>query len=242
MWFISNPLSLERTQNLLIMELCLPLRLSLTHTHTLLISLLYFFPFLSFSGFQLISFPQLQSRFHQQKELHRLLKAMPLSALLPSQHYTQWRAATSLSLYLSAPNWLGAAGPRGQAGPSQPFPASDHWTKVEPPGFKCHTHLLLVKAAQPWESLLGAGLTQQEWVCSRMGTDSGVYERLVWRGVDSIAGNWLKILQIGKQRFMVHMALVYTVHYCWWVVVQLFSFKYQSNMTPFQFVAHQFTK
>ncbi len=149
MWFISNPLSLERTQNVLIMELH---RASLSHTRSLSSSLFLSIS-VSFSGFQLISSPQLQSLFHQQKELHRLLKAMPLSAALPLPHYAQWRAKTSLSLCLSAPNWLRAAGARSQAGLFLPR-WSDRWMRPELSGFKCHTHLLLVKVGRPWESVL----------------------------------------------------------------------------------------
>lgn len=120
MQFILNPLSLERKRNLLNMELHCG---SLSHSRTLSLfaSLLlsFFLPIsVSFCGFQLIYSPQLESPFHQHKELYRLLKAMPLSAPIPSSHYAQWRAKTSLSLCLSAPNWLPAAGPVAEPGGS----------------------------------------------------------------------------------------------------------------------------
>lgn len=146
-------------------------------THTL--SPHFSFPFLSisvsFSGFQLISSPQLQSLFHQQKELHRLLKAMPLSALLPSPHYTQWRAKTSLSLCLSAPNWPPAAGARGRGGLSLPR-WSDRWTRLETSGFKCHTHFGDGQGGVTlgMSLVVGESLTQQEGVCSHTGTDRRV--------------------------------------------------------------------
>lgn len=120
---------------------------SRTHTNSLSSSLFSLSSIsMSFSGSQLISSPQLQSLFHQQKELHRLLKAMPLSALLPPPHYTQWRDKTSLSLCLSAPNWLRSVGAQGRAGL---FPASVVRSLDESSGFKCHTHLAPVKAVRP---------------------------------------------------------------------------------------------
>lgn len=184
MWFIWNPLSPERTQNLLIMELHLAPR---THTNSLSSSLFSLSSIsMSFCGSQLISSPQLQSLFHQQKELHRLLKAMPLSALLPSPHYTQWRDKTSLSLCLSAPNWLRLVGAGGRAGLFQPR-WSDRWTRLEPSGFKCHSHLAPVKAVRPWPenqscrryrsySAGGGGHRRAEGLCSRKLTQH-------WRGM-----------------------------------------------------------
>lgn len=84
--------------------------------HTLSLFRLFLSTSVSFSGFQLISSPQLQSLFHQQKELQRLLKAMRLCALLPPSHYTQRKAKTSLLLCLSTSNWLRAVGPGAEQG------------------------------------------------------------------------------------------------------------------------------
>lgn len=105
----------ENKKNLLIMELQRAF-LCLTHIHTP-VSLPFFLSIsASFSGSRLISFPQPAVSISPAERAPPTPESYAsFLRLFLSRRRTQWRATTSRSLCLSAPNWPGAAeGPRGR--------------------------------------------------------------------------------------------------------------------------------
>lgn len=171
----------------------MPSSASRTFTHSLSprVSLPFFLSVsASFFGSRLISFPQPAVSISPAERAPPTPESYAsFLRLFLSRCRTQWRATTSRSLCLSAPNWPGAAeGPRGRcrAGAGAvlfPPRCSDHWTKVEPAGFGSRTHLLPVKgnATPGIRPRLCAGLTQRELVRSRAGADGGACDRLMRR-------------------------------------------------------------